>query len=448
MTGSTLASAQTSPGQADRQVAPPSTLAPAAESPSAQSTAVAPQSAPAAASPSTDQYFSPQPPAAASPANQALADQFSAAGAAASTPTREAASTSRLAQAPEMFGDSMTLAGVTISVEQIGEGSDFAVETFDAQFPVGSFGLKVSDNNSPLPRDRIYYRFSYYENLIDVPVAVSGEFTNQRFSRQISLPVHTVGVEKTFCDGYCSIEVRAPFSDRIVENNRYVTDNMSFFPEAGIATAGEGNVSTIAKCIIGSNDDLLWSGGIGVEAPTGRDTLLYFEYAEVRYQNEAVYLYPYLAALWTPNANSFHQAFFGVNVPVSKDELAIYQPFGLVSGELSRCDVEQPVLISVDVSSGYWIVRNRPWWITDVAVIGEVHYTGSLGSGEFHGEEIDWASNVFVSTPAGGSLDMVNLTGGLHLQFGPQMSLRVSGVVPVADDPFTNEFTAQWTYWY
>src|SRR5690606_42085864 len=86
--------------------------------------------------------------------------------------------------------------------------------------------------------------------------------------------------------------------------------------------------------------------------------------------------------------------------------------------------------------------------LTDVAVIGEVHYTGSLGSGEFHGEEIDWASNVFVSTPAGGSLDMVNLTGGLHLQFGPQMSLRVSGVVPVADDPFTNEFTAQWTYWY
>src|SRR5690606_41042348 len=62
--------------------------------------------------------------------------------------------------------------------------------------------------------------------------------------------------------------------------------------------------------------------------------------------------------------------------------------------------------------------------LTDVAVIGEVHYTGSLGSGEFHGEEIDWASNVFVSTPAGGSLDMVNLTGGLHLQFGPQMSLR------------------------
>jgi hypothetical protein len=46
------------------------------------------------------------------------------------------------------------------------------------------------------------------------------------------------------------------------------------------------------------------------------------------------------------------------------------------------------------------------------------------------------------------SIDLVNLTGGVHVQLGPTMSLRVAGVIPVADRPFENELTAQWTYWY
>jgi hypothetical protein len=370
-----------------------------------------------------------------------LSSQFSAAEAASSTATRRESTSSRLAQAPEMFGDSATLIGLSGTNSQFGEiTAELGQITTSAQFPVGSFGLKVSDNNSPLPRDRVYYRFSNYQDLIKVQSQAVSASTNQTFVTPKSLPVHTVGLEKTFFDGMTSVEVRVPFSERVLVDELYATDNGDFLNAASFATAGEGNVSVITKAVLGDSDDLLWTGGMAIESPTGRDSAFDFPEISGEYLNKAVFIYPYLAALWTPDDRCFHQAFLGINVPVSSDELLLYDPTQFDQVELSRTDVDLPTLLSVDWSSGYWLCRNRDSCVTDLALIGEVHYTTSLGTP-------DGTSTPFAAAGAS-SVDLVNLTGGVHVQLGPKMSLRVSGVVPVADRPFDNELTAQWTYWY
>ncbi len=370
-----------------------------------------------------------------------LLQQFSAASAAAATRTRSEAASARLAQAPEMFGDSATVIGLTSTISMIGENLELGDVTTSTEFPAGSFGLKVSDNNSPLPRDRVYYRFSSYGDLIKVNSSAVSASVNQGFSTPKSLPVHTVGLEKTLLDGMASIEVRAPFAERVNIDELYATDGFEFFSTATLSTAGEGDMAVIGKAVLGATDEVLWAGGVAVEAPTGRDTDFRLGDFAGRYRNEAVYLYPYLAALWTPNDAWFHQAFWGVNVPVSDDELVLYDPVVVEQTIVSRTDVKLATLMSFDWCSGYWVCRDRSdRCVTGLALLGELHYTTSLGTPD--------ATPTPLVSGVVGSVDLVNLTGGVHVQLGPKMSLRIAGVLPVADRPFDNELTAQWTYWY
>lgn len=383
----------------------------------------------------------------APPTDTDLSGQFSAAGAAAATAARLSAAQSRLAQAPEMFGDSIAVGGITVVTDTENDNNELGTTTSRLQFPIGGFGLKVSDNNSPLPRDRVYYRFSNYDALIKTAPRVDYPSTVQQFRSEQSLPVHTIGLEKTFCDGRASVEVRAPFSRRIDFDNTFISDDGSSAASTSYATAGEGNMSVITKAIIGADDDFIWGGGVAVEAPTGRDTQFDLFFTRGEYQNKAAYLYPYLAALWTPQSRVFHQALVGVNVPLGDDELVILDPTILPPTELSRVDIEPATTISIDWSTGYWLRQNASdRYITGIALIGEMHYTGSFGAPT----QTQPDSGLFFSDIAAGasSVDYLNLTSGLHLQIGPRMSLRVSGVLPVADRPFDDEVTAQWTYWY
>ncbi|MFM9058171.1 MAG: hypothetical protein ACKOSQ_03420, partial [Planctomycetaceae bacterium] len=75
---------------------------------------------------------------------------------------------------------------------------DYVVDTA-VLMPGANVGfVKLSENVSPLPRDRVYFNYSYFHN------ALIGDIRNDvnRF---------TPGFEKTFADGWTSIEVRTPF---------------------------------------------------------------------------------------------------------------------------------------------------------------------------------------------------------------------------------------------
>ncbi len=112
--------------------------------------------------------------------------------------------------------------------------------------------VKIAENNSPLPRDRVFHNFSYFDN---VPLIESGVNVN-RF-----IP----GFEKTFFGGIASVEMRFPFASTlnsdIVAGGIPDDDNLEF-----------GNIGIPLKVLIYQNPNVAFSTGLQVSLPTADDT--------------------------------------------------------------------------------------------------------------------------------------------------------------------------------
>jgi hypothetical protein len=133
-------------------------------------------------------------------------------------------------------------------------------------------GVKISDNESPLPADRV---FLYYS------LSSSGVSSVHR---------ETVGFEKTFLDGQASIGLRLPFVETV-------------FP--GGSTTGLGDVSFLAKYAL-LNDPAtgnLLSTGIVVSVPTSGTSI------EVQ---------PYIGWIWHPAVDTpfYLNGFSGLSIPL------------------------------------------------------------------------------------------------------------------------------------
>ncbi|MEM1305140.1 MAG: hypothetical protein AAGG46_09590, partial [Planctomycetota bacterium] len=201
---------------------------------------------PVPAGPASTPTLTPEPPP--------TAPGFTAAAAAASTPTRQQSRSNRLASAPEMFGDFL-FASEAVLID-VGTAQTTGV------FPIGGLGMKIGDNNSPLPRDRVFYRLNYFNNAIRTTQVINNAAT---FSNSASLAQHTVGFEKTLFDGLASVELRSAFANRvdIVDSNPFDISTADLELSAG----GEGNLFVVTKFLMLETDSAAWSAGLGIEAP-------------------------------------------------------------------------------------------------------------------------------------------------------------------------------------
>ena len=68
----------------------------------------------------------------------------------------------------------------------------------------------MSEANSPLPTDRVYYSYRHFENA--TPVSV------YQIEEDLNVDRHTLAFEKTYWDGMCSIEVRTPIEERLTSS--------------------------------------------------------------------------------------------------------------------------------------------------------------------------------------------------------------------------------------
>lgn len=374
-----------------------------------------------------------------------LSQQFSAANAAASTPVRQQAQSNRLAQAPEMFGDSMVLAGLSGTTLIFGFGSDFGLVDSVVSFPLGNMGQRVSDQNSPLPHDRIFYRYSYFKDVASMSTELDALFTDANFAAQRSLSVHTMGFEKTFFDGWCSFELRAPFAERKNFNETFAEGD--FVIDQQLAFGGEGNLYAVGKVLLYEGYEFAAAGGMAVDIPTGRDaTFAITNEINTLYRNDATILTPFLATLWTPTQKTFYQGWLGFEIPVGNNQVDVISPVegdNLVEASL---DIDQVTLLTADLLAGYWFYQDRDdLCIEGVAGIFEVHYTGALedanvavfNEGGFFGDRITATGSAL------GRFDVVNITPAIHLQVRDSWSVRLGGVFPLADRMFDNEFSVQ-----
>jgi hypothetical protein len=301
---------------------------------------------------------------------------------------------------------------------------------------------KVADNNSPLPEDRVYFRYNYFNDslkvtgdsgnvVFDPSLGVSQINSAPRFrgiTTTKSYDVHdfTFGGEKTFCNGLFSVEMRVPFTTTLSHSLDLSVAKISGIgfdvdrdsPSSVIQTTATpqdtlgqtdtefGNLTVVLKALAYQSSCLAISGGAAVGIPTAQDTKVRVtdflgdafdndievqRQREFRISNDTWAISPFLAALVTPTNRFYAQGFLQFDVPLNKSTIN-YSELALINTEPAELSVNplmvtdkirEQTLMQVDLGLGYWLVRDRfDSWLTGIAPSIELHYTTTLNSAD------------------------------------------------------------------
>jgi hypothetical protein len=255
-------------------------------------------------------------------------------------------------------------------------------------------GLKISDNQSPIPQDRIFYSFNYFDNL------------NASVNRQLLSPISNLqvyhqlfGFEKTFLDGRASIGFRLPM-------NTIHLNSSASIPGLGGTSTAMGDLSIFMKYILYQEKNCLFSTGLQVTAPTGPGGFggnkYYSYYRDTQIQ-------PFIGYLFTRD-RFYLQGFSSVNVPTTSQDVT---------------------LMFNDLAIGYYVYRpaDPNKFVTAIVPTAEVHVTTPLNHRGFSATDL-------ASTP-----DIVNMTFGTNLELRKRAVITAAYVTPVTGPkPFNAEF--------
>jgi len=329
---------------------------------------------------------------------------------------REYASLDRV---PNMYGDFLAQPFI-VAVR----GANFPL---DSELPFGTArSFKISENNKPLPMDRIYFNYNGFQNALSTRQVAPGIPGGFRLA-DANVDRYTFGLEKTFFGGNASLDLRMPFVGSFNS-----TDNISY------AIAGEnvGDMSLFYKQLLYEDDMVAIAAGLGVGVPTGDDLALQFGSQPFTLHDESVHLMPYFGALIVPNDFWFFQLFCQVDVAASgNDFTADRQNFTF--GKLTEQN-----FFEVSLSGGYWLHDNPDaYYLQGIAAILELHYSTAINDADFF---------IIPGDPTVGAVgnpfnrvDFLNLTSGLHFQIGPLSNLRVGCAVPMHSSGENRQFDSE-----
>lgn len=352
-----------------------------------------------------------------------------------------------LASVPFMLGD--TGAGTCFSLR--------GIITADISHPsMTCHRLNVSENNTALPVDRVYYSYRHFNNSNGLQVF--------QYRETFDLDVHTLGTERTFWDGMGSVEMRLPIEYRLR------SDIISLIaPGAGVVDvitgdqdreAGIGNLAFITKFLLMERPSFILSGGMGVTVPTSsdvdydigvQDTIIFpiapgvtgdtLSTFENTYFNETVYLSPFMSWLWVPSSRWYHQGFLQVEVAANPstyrtdgggvtDFFFNGAPIGDVvyrtpGGLPTDTNVFAQTLLRANLGVGYRLTEaNDKNWFSNLRALFEFHYTTTLQDGILSPiaiEQIGTGAFFEQSATAGNAnrrADVLNAATGLSANVG------------------------------
>lgn len=330
-------------------------------------------------------------------------------------------SNSGLASVPNMFGDcGMTTAGITI----LGNGT-----TTNAGFMLpmvgGSRTAKMAENDIALPVDRVFCGYNHYANIFEMQSQSALPPGPNQF-RQEPIDRYTLGVEKTFFDANTSIEVRMPFTGSF----------NAALPGIAVENGNYGNMAVILKALLYRDDNLGIGGGLGIDTPTGSDSVARFGTVNLRFQNQAVHLLPWLGFLYSPGDSQwgwgdsfFFTGFLQFDAAANGNNIRFERPGGGNIANLGKFN-EQNVIFA-DLSAGYWLLRNPMERLSGLAIVSELHYTTSVQNPDLVANA---AANVGATvTNPSNRFDVMNGTIGVQALMYDMSSLRVAGVFPFGD---------------
>ncbi len=271
--------------------------------------------------------------------------------------------------------------------------------------------IKISEDQSPRPQDRVYFTFNYFQGVNDpVNTRLQAPIGYTQVFRYIG------GFEKTFLDGQGSVGFRVPL-DSVTANTASARASGNF---GGTSTA-VGDMSIYGKYVLLENRETgsLLSTGLAVTAPTGPGRFAGFD-----------------TFAPSPHGTSF-QPFIGYIYNTGR---LYFHGFTIVDVTTTGSD---PVLLYNDFGLGYFILRPDPNalsapLISMIAPTFEVHVTDPLNHRDPYS----------LRDPTG-MTDIVNLTYGINIGIFERTLITFGVVTPVTSPkPFDFEAMAFINYFF
>jgi hypothetical protein len=248
--------------------------------------------------------------------------------------------------------------------------------------------LKIVENDSALPEDRVYLMYNYYD---DVDRHLNPAPSQENVHREI------LGFEKTFLSGDASIGLRLPF---------YQIYGDDFGNRGQI-----GDLNIILKYALANNRETgnVFSGGLVVTAPSGSD------FTPSGFNPIVIHdtlLQPFVSAIYCFSRDLYVQGFSSIVVPTDDRDVTLFDN---------------------DLAVGYFAFRSNcsDAMLTAVVPTVEVHATTPLNH---RGALVE---------PIGAS-DLVDLTFGTSFVLGAKSTLTFGVAVPIVGPrPFDFEGQVQ-----
>jgi hypothetical protein len=251
------------------------------------------------------------------------------------------------------------------------------------QVPAVCHAFKISDNQNARPQDRVFFDYNYYNN-VGANFRLGTDVSNMNVNRGV------VGFEKTFFDGFASVQLREPV------NSLHIGGSST--PEANGNFTDVGDLTLVLKGVLWedmNNGDVV-SGGLAVTFPTGPDSL-----GGVTFGNGCVHstlIQPFIGYAWIWN-NLYLHGFFSLDIPTTdQDSTLMYNDVGL----------------------GYFVLRDRNngRFLTAVVPTVEGHLTTPLNH--------EGSPTQMTFTP-----NQLDITEGVTFEFRRQVTFAVGVSEPV-----------------
>ncbi len=284
---------------------------------------------------------------------------------------------------------------------------------------------KISENTSPIPRDRVFTNYSFFEH------------TN--LTRD-GVDVHriTPGFEKTFFNGTASFEMRFPFASTlntdIIANGQFNDRDTKF-----------GNINMAWKQLIYQSNTFGWSIGTSLTVPTGDDVTVALPNGQqlVKVENESVHVLPFTGFLYVPDDRLFIQGY--VQADFDTNGNTVYVNNGL--GGLRKGGVaNDQTYLFADLGMGYWMYQNPAnHGITGLAPIVELHYNRTLQDAD------TIRSGPFTLNTAGDNVEIFDAVIGATAKIGDRAFLTAAYTTPIGngkDQQFDGEARVTFNWYF
>ena len=278
---------------------------------------------------------------------------------------------------------------------------------------------KLVENSSPIPRDRVYFNYSYFHN--------ANISTNRADVNRF-----TPGGEMTFFDGWTSVEMRTPFAGTLSNTQEVVGSACGGLSE--YRDVEFGNMSVIFKSFLMQRDTWGISAGMQVLLPTANSSVvngtnqLGQPIQMVYVQNQSVHTMPFVGSVWAPSSRWFNQAMLEMDIDTNGSPAYVNSNLepGLQGTQLTSAGrVLYPTFMYLSFATGYWLYQGNGPGLTGFSPVMEVHVNQAMSQFQpIHAYGYSLGSDL-------GVLSVTNGLVGCNLEWNKRSTLTLAYVTPL-----------------